>query len=629
MVQYVAHHIANLSELTAPLPDLIKKDNEFSWTSSHDAAFKKIKSAVAEAATLCYFNPKHKTIIQVDASKHGLGAALIQIDPSQPNKERIVAFASKSLSDVEQRYANIERELLAVVFGIEKFHTYIYGASVTVESDHKPLESISLKDLSQAPARLQRMLLRIQSYDVEIKYRPGPEMQIADFLSRYRPREGKHIEMDHTIHAVRWSNDKMKALKEATTSDETLSDLKVVVQNGWPDKSSELPKHLQNFWSMRDYIGIEDGILTKGQQILIPETMHKDLLHQLHNHSHQGVKKTQLLARQCVYWPGIYGDIEKLVGSCDTCNAFQTKQQAEPMHLRDLPSGPWEMLASDIFECNGSKYLIVCDYYSKFHVVRKLNGETSSQVLKALAQIFSEHGLPLEVYTDNGPCYRSQEFATFAKEYNFIHTTSSPHYAQSNGFAERMVGTVKKTLLKCADTKTDPNLALLFLRTTPVASNLPSPAEMLYGRPIRSTLPSAFKFNMQHENTKRVLEQRQETQRTYYDAGKRQLPPLQPGDHVMLQSEKETKWQPATVVTPANEPRSFIVQDTLGKRYRRNRRFLRKLPEKETTAAGGETTNNTSPGTTQGTNKASKEPTPATRTSTRSAKKPDRLIEGK
>ena len=90
MVQYVAHHIANLSQLTAPLRDLIKKDNQFSWTSSHDAAFKKIKSAVAEATTLRYFNPKLKTIIQVDASKHGLGAALIQIDPSQPKNEHIV-----------------------------------------------------------------------------------------------------------------------------------------------------------------------------------------------------------------------------------------------------------------------------------------------------------------------------------------------------------------------------------------------------------------------------------------------------------------------------------------------------------------------------------------------------------
>ena len=451
MVQYVAHHIANLSELTAPLRDLIKKNTEFTWTATHEAAFDKIKSAVAEAATLCYFNPEFKTKLQVDASKQGLGAVLIQTDPSQPEKERIVAFASKSLSEVEKRYANIERELLAVVFGVERFHTYIYGASITVESDHKPLQNIAKKDLAQAPPRLQRMLLRLQPYDAQIQYRPGAEMLIADFLSRYRPRNGKHIVMDHTIHAVRWSEDKLRALKAATANDTLLAELKLTVQNGWPSKCSELPKKLHPYWTLRDYIGVEDGILTKGQQVIVPESLHSDLLHQLHDHCHQGVEKTQLLARKCVYWPKINDDIARLVSTCDTCNTFKSKQQAEPMHLRELPSGPWEMLASDLFECNGSKYLLICDYYSKFHFVRRVKGETSACIVQVLKEIFSEHGIPTELYTDNGPCYHSQQFTQFAKDYNFKHITSSPHYAQSNGFAERMVGTIKSVLKKCAE----------------------------------------------------------------------------------------------------------------------------------------------------------------------------------
>ena len=159
MIQYMSAHISHLSDLTAPFRELTKKDVDFTWTSTHQQAFQKLKSAVSEATTLCYFNPEFKTKLQVDASKRGLGAALIQIDPVHPQKERIVAFASKSLSEVESRYANIERKLLAFVFGIEKFHTYVFGSNVLVESDHKPLETIVLKNIAQAPPRLQRILL--------------------------------------------------------------------------------------------------------------------------------------------------------------------------------------------------------------------------------------------------------------------------------------------------------------------------------------------------------------------------------------------------------------------------------------------------------------------------------------
>ena len=183
------------------------------------------------------------------------------------------------------------------------------------------------------------------------------------------------------------------------------------------------------------------------------------------------------------------------------------------MHLRELPSGPWEMLASDLFECNRSKYLLVCDYYSKFHIMRRVKGKTSACIVQVLKEIFSEHGIPTELYTDNGPCYHSQQFSQFAKDYNFKHITSSPHYAQSNGFAKRMVGTIKSVLKKCAEAGQDPELGLLFLRITPISAYLPSPAEMLYNCPIQSILPTALKFNQQHENTKRALEQRQETQR--------------------------------------------------------------------------------------------------------------------
>ena len=177
MVTYLAPYIPNLSTQTTPLRQLLTKDSEFQWNHEQQHAFEDIKDMICKATTLAYFNPNKPVTIQVDASQEALGAALMQ-------HGKVIAFASKSLTETEQRYANIERELLACVFGAERFTQYALGKHFVIESDHKPLEMISKKSLRAAPARLQRMLLRLQKFDFTLKYRPGREMVLADSLSR-------------------------------------------------------------------------------------------------------------------------------------------------------------------------------------------------------------------------------------------------------------------------------------------------------------------------------------------------------------------------------------------------------------------------------------------------------------
>ena len=139
LVTYLSPFIPGLSTLTAPLWELLKKDTDFSWNRTYGVAFEWVKEAVISDTTLRYFDPSLPVTIQVDASQVGLGAALLQ-------NGKPIAFASKALTKTECRYANIEREMLAAVFGAERFHTYIYGRSFTIESDHKSLESISRKN---------------------------------------------------------------------------------------------------------------------------------------------------------------------------------------------------------------------------------------------------------------------------------------------------------------------------------------------------------------------------------------------------------------------------------------------------------------------------------------------------
>ena len=146
-----------------------KKDNVFHWDDQQTRSFQQVKTLIAKANTtpLRYYNRNLPVTVQADASLRALGACLIQ---QHKGKDQPIAFASKSLTDTETRYANIERELLAIVFACQHFSTYLLGRSFVAESDHKPLEMIAMKNLANAPPCLQRMLLELQKYDVTIKY---------------------------------------------------------------------------------------------------------------------------------------------------------------------------------------------------------------------------------------------------------------------------------------------------------------------------------------------------------------------------------------------------------------------------------------------------------------------------
>ena len=155
MVKYLSRFSPNLATLTAPLRNLLKKDVEFVWNESHDEAFQKIKDILTDSPVLAYFNPKLDVTLQADASKYGLGVTLLQ-------EGRPVSYASKTLTQTEIGYAQIEKEMLGILIGAKRFHEYIYGKCVTVESDAKQLLSIAKKHLSSAPVRLQCILLQLQ-----------------------------------------------------------------------------------------------------------------------------------------------------------------------------------------------------------------------------------------------------------------------------------------------------------------------------------------------------------------------------------------------------------------------------------------------------------------------------------
>ena len=183
MSNYCARFITAYATLTQPLRELTQKDMPWEWTDRREHALKQLKNDLVEAPVTAYFDPDKPTEISVDASPVGLGAILAQSDPVTGNKH-VVAYASRSLTPVEQRYSQMEREALAVVWGCEYYHIYIYGKPVTVNTDHKPLIAIYNNPQSKPPAIIERWALRLQPYQVTVLYKNGQDNP-ADYMSRH------------------------------------------------------------------------------------------------------------------------------------------------------------------------------------------------------------------------------------------------------------------------------------------------------------------------------------------------------------------------------------------------------------------------------------------------------------
>ena len=255
-VNYLAKFLPRLSEVAQPLRELTTKNARFVWSSQHDKSFTEVKKLVSAHPVLKYYDMDAEVTIQCDASEKGLGATLLQ--NGQP-----VAFASRTLTPVEQRYAQIEKECLAIVFACTKFSQYITRRElITVESDHKPLQSIFKKSLFSAPGRLQRMILRLQKYNINVVYKPGSQMYVADHLSRaYLADQGERsdefqvfaleLEEINQLNNVKITSERLGQLQKATEQEPIMQSLKNTILIGWPDTREEVPTPIKDYWKFQ------------------------------------------------------------------------------------------------------------------------------------------------------------------------------------------------------------------------------------------------------------------------------------------------------------------------------------------------------------------------------------------
>ena len=301
--------------------------------------------------------------------------------------------------------------------------------------------------------------------------------------------------------------------------------------------------------------------------------MRKEILERIHD-GHMGITKCRERANQSVWWPLVSKDIQDRVATCGHCLEKRPSQAREPMLPSSLPDRPFQKVGVDLCEFRGLQYLVIVDYYSRYTDLEHLPNITSSTMVNKMKNSFAHHGIPETVISDNGTQFTSAEFKTFPVDWNFQHVTSSPHYPQSNGEAERAVKTAKE-LLK----QDDIFLALLTYRSTPIPDLGASPAELAFSRRLRTTLPSLPGTLTPRTVNQETLRERdaafKQKQKRNYDRhhGVRPVPELHPGHSVFVKSDGQKGWKLPAEVVQKCAPHSCIVQSA-GGQLRRNRKHL-------------------------------------------------------
>ena len=560
MVNYLSKFSARILELTEPIRDLCKEKVPFNWGPEHDGVFQLIKKEIGAAHILAYYNPKKPTILQTDASCKGLGACLLQ-------NQKPVYFASRALSETQKGYVARELESLVVAWAMEKFHHFLYGNEFVLETEQKPLEVILSKSLNQATPRLQHILIRPFPYHFKVRYIPGLTNHVADCLSRLGFQKDTislpKLHINQITSQLKARSNSLHNLQIATKDDDKLAILKCIIQQGWPKTIKEVPSEIQPYWTFCKELTIEDGLVLKGTRIIIPDKKREEIL-KLILEGYLGLNRCKMRAKETMYWPGMNEQLEQLILNCQLCLKYsRSKDKITPnMALgHEIPSVPWSKVATDIFHFNSKSYLFVVDYTSRFPIVREIKSMSAQYITEHFGLIFSEYGWPDTLISDNGPCYVAETFTSLMKEYAVNHITSSSHYPQSNGLAEKFVQIVKNLFYKVKDEGTDIYKCLMIYHNIPLASMSKSPMQMLQERSARSQLP------MSNAACRQLGIAAEQT-----TASKNQHLPshdLHTGQEVMCQDSITKRWFPTTIKALCPGPRSYQIQTSEGVIYRR------------------------------------------------------------
>ena len=488
-----------------------------------------------------------------------------------------IAFASRSLSPAEKGYAQLDKEALAIVFGVTKFHVYLYGHAFTIYSDHKPLQHLfnPSKAISvMASARIQRWALLLSSYQYTVSHKPGSQMANADVLSilplpempESVPVPGETILLMQSLQS---SPVTFNQLKQWTAKDPILSKVHRLLLQGWQHcDNPELKPYQVRYCEL----SVCDGCAKWGNRVVVPQAGRNKVMEQLHD-GHPGTSRMKSLARSFVWWPQMDDDIADRVKSCNQCQLTRHAPQPAPLHPWEWPDLPWVRLHIDYAgPYLGKWFLVVVDAHSKWLEVMIVNSANTTNTIEHLRSLFATHGLQEMIVSDNGSVFTSLEFQDFCVKNGIKHVKSAPYHPASNGLAERAVQTFKEAMKRADPQESLSTRVSRFLfkyRLTPHSTTGTSPAELLLGRRPRSY------FDFMIPNLSSKVRNKQILQKAQHD--KKSKPRVfTMGAKVILRNfSAGPAWIVGTIVN-SRGPVSYIVKLTGGRHVRRQVDHLRK-----------------------------------------------------
>ena len=277
-----------------------------------------------------------------------------------------IAYASRSMTETELRYAQIEKEALATTWACEKFSTYVLRMKFTIETDHKPLVTLlGSKNLDSLLPRILRFRLRLARYDYTVLHVPGKQLYTADNLSRApsasKKNDGKLQEEAETFMEIDTLNlpvsaGRLSQFQKSQEDDSLCTLVRKHCKEGWPDEKRSIPpdSELRQYWKARGHLVIDkNGLLLHGRRIVVPNSLRRETLCNIHS-GHQGIQRCRLCAKISVWWPGISHDIENMIKECSIC-ARNFLPRKEPMIPTELPQYPWQKVGVDLFQLERSK----------------------------------------------------------------------------------------------------------------------------------------------------------------------------------------------------------------------------------------------------------------------------------
>lgn len=407
-INWFRNFIENLATKTYNLTNSlkIKNGNSWYWNEKMEKELDAIKVEIKNLNKLKMIDFDKPIVLRTDASNVGLGAVLMQEDIK--GELRPIEWASKKLTATESRYGITEKEMLAVVFGIEKFSYELKGRHFTLETDHKALLNIREKPNFDNP-RVLRWIEKIMQYDFKVKYRKGENMGLADDLSRNHINKSKYeLKSSNKIKERRWN------------------------------------KHVQ-IKDGKEYWNFDNGDVKE-----IPETnIRKEICLDFHNRvGHKGVLYTYHEIKKKYYWPGLKSTVEKICKECELCQIENRKKNVPSEYITTYK--PMQLVAFDLLtlEENEGYILVGIDYFTRFICTKFLRNKTSQGIVDSVIKMMEDGFIPEKIITDSGREFTSDMFKRMCKNYGIAHSVVSVENHRSNGRIERVVGTLRELARK-------------------------------------------------------------------------------------------------------------------------------------------------------------------------------------